>query len=569
MNLLVMGGFFLAEALEALGHRVVQGEKFLPPGAREVDAAAVLSLLPAGDRPDLILVVERLGPRRLPLNLEKIKIPRAFYALDPHLNLYWHQKYASSFDLVFTTQRSSLSALRHRGRPVYWLPWAVNLNAIYDHRLPRRFDIAFVGRLDPRLRRKRHLILETLKSRFPVQIRGDCPENQVDQGELGRIYSQARMVVNESIQGEVNLRVFEALAAGALLLTEDVGANLSGLFTPGKHLITFGPEDLLDKAAYYLAREEERQAVARQGQEEVWARHDTLARARQFLEFLGEKDLSQCAPDQLQLGQTLVHLVFRGLYPVKLGLSRAQFHLAQALVEQPGSAAAHLALGQMALMRRDLPEARAAYGRALALNPGDFHLQVLLGHLLRQSGEPEAAAAAFRRGLKQVREAPYQVRREFRTLLPGAMGTAPFYTLLGRIYESRGLALEPGYPPAPDPCFFSYAVEYYLQALELSPLYVPALKSLGQLLERHGFPCEAAFYFERWARAEPEAPEARWLLGRAQLQGYRAREGLKNLLLAQILEPCRELTEALRGAPLAPDTLRTLLPQMTPEEIWP
>ena len=131
MNLLVVGSFYLTDALRRLGHRVVSAETFLAPGAVEVDLAAVLEQLPAADRPDLLLVAERLGPRRLPLNLEKIKLPRAFYALDPHLNLYWHQKYASTFDLIFTTQRTSLSAFRGERRPVHWLPWAVSLTAIF------------------------------------------------------------------------------------------------------------------------------------------------------------------------------------------------------------------------------------------------------------------------------------------------------------------------------------------------------------------------------------------------------------------------------------------------------
>jgi hypothetical protein len=69
-------------------------------------------------------------------------------------------------------------------------------------------------------------------------------------------------------------------------------------------------------------------------------------------------------------------------------------------------------------------------------------------------------------------------------------------------------------------------------------------------------------------RVEPENPEARWLLGQAQLKGYQPREGLKNLLVAQILEPQRDLMDALRGAPLAPATLQMLLPQITPEELW-
>ncbi|MEW6660615.1 MAG: glycosyltransferase [Thermodesulfobacteriota bacterium] len=567
MNFLVVGGFFLSAALQRLGHRVVDAEAFLPAGAGEVDLPAVLAQLPAADRPDLLLVVERLGTRRLPLNLENTKIPRAFYALDPHLNLYWHQKYASAFDCVFTTQRSSMSAFWGKGRPVHWLPWAVNLESIFDHSLPRTFDIAFVGRLDQR--RKRRLILEALQSRFAVRIWGDRRDNEIKNQEMGRIYSQARLVVNESIQGEVNLRVFEALAAGAMLLTEDVGPNLQGLFTPGEDLITYGPQDLLEKAAYFLNHEGERRAIAKKGRERVCTQHDTLARARQFLDYLGERDWSWQAPDHLHLGQTLLHLSFRSLYPQRLGIARARLHLQEALGQNPANAPAFLALGQLALMSGDPAAALAAYDQALALAPGDFQMHVLRGHLLQHLGRQGDAAASFRQGLKQAREASYELRRELRALLPWKMYTAAFFTGLGRLYEAQGLTLEPGYPPAIEPRFFRYAVEYFLHALKLEPLHAPALKSLGRLLDRHGFPCEAIPYLETWMRAEPENPEARWLLGQAQLKGYQPREGLKNLLLAQVLEPQRDLMEALRVVPLAPATLKMLLPQITPEELCP
>jgi tetratricopeptide (TPR) repeat protein len=565
MNFLVVGGFFLTEALKQLGHRVVHAEAFLPPGATEVDVPAVLAQLPAADRPDLLLVVERLGPRRLPLNLEVTKIPRAFYALDPHLNLYWHQKYASAFDVVFTTQRSSMAAFRGKGRPVHWLPWAVNLGVVFDHALPRSFEIAFVGRLDQR--RKRRLILEALQSRFAVRIWGDRPGNEINQQEMGRIYSQARLVVNESIQGEANLRVFEALAAGALLLTEDLGPNLQGLFTPGEELITYGPQDLLEKAAYFLSHEGERLAIAQQGRERVCTQHHTLARAQQFLEYLGEKGWSWHAPDHLPLGQTLFHLTFRGLYPLRLGVNRARFHLQEALRLHPPSAPAYLTLGQLALMSREPAAALAAYDQALALAPGDFQIHILRGHLLQHLGRREDAAAAFRQGLKHARAVPYELRRELRALLPWGAYTASFFTCLGRLYEAQGLTLEPGYPPAPEPYFFAYAVEYFLHALKLEPEYAPALQSLGQLLDRHGFPCEAIPYLEAWMRVEPENPEARWLLGQTQMKGYQPREGLKNLLLAQVLEPQRDLMDALRTVPLAPATLKMLLPQITPEEL--
>jgi tetratricopeptide (TPR) repeat protein len=188
--------------------------------------------------------------------------------------------------------------------------------------------------------------------------------------------------------------------------------------------------------------------------------------------------------------------------------------------------------------------------------------------LLQHQGKLEPAAAAFRQGLKHAGEVPYELKRAVRALLPWGIFTASFFTGLGRVYEAQGLTLESGYPPAPEPRFFAYAVEYFLHALKLDPQYIPALKSLGRVLTRHGLSCEAIPYFERWMQADPGNPEARWLLGQAQLKGYQPREGLKNLLVAQVLEPQRDVMEALRSVPLAPSLLKLLLPQITPEELW-
>ena len=42
---------------------------------------------------------------------------------------------------------------------------------------------------------------------------------------MARIYSASRIVFNRSIKDDVNMRVFEALASGSLLLTNDLAAN--------------------------------------------------------------------------------------------------------------------------------------------------------------------------------------------------------------------------------------------------------------------------------------------------------------------------------------------------------
>ncbi len=86
------------------------------------------------------------------------------------------------------------------------------------------------------------------------------PDSFIGQGyfeEMARTYSAARIVFNRSIRNDVNMRVFEAVACGSLLLTNDLGDNgQAELFRDGVHLATYREaEDLLDKLAFYLDRE--------------------------------------------------------------------------------------------------------------------------------------------------------------------------------------------------------------------------------------------------------------------------------------------------------------------------
>ncbi|NQZ59310.1 MAG: glycosyltransferase [Lentisphaeraceae bacterium] len=65
----------------------------------------------------------------------------------------------------------------------------------------------------------------------------------------------------------VNLRIFEALAAGAFLLT-DYCVELEGLFELGVEIETYSSsEEFVQKVNYYLEHDQEREAIARRGHE--------------------------------------------------------------------------------------------------------------------------------------------------------------------------------------------------------------------------------------------------------------------------------------------------------------
>jgi GT2 family glycosyltransferase/tetratricopeptide (TPR) repeat protein/2-polyprenyl-3-methyl-5-hydroxy-6-metoxy-1,4-benzoquinol methylase len=81
------------------------------------------------------------------------------------------------------------------------------------------------------------------------------------------------------------MRVFEALAAGPLLATNDLADNgQAELFRDGEHLATYrDAEEMLDKVAFYLARPAARSKVEDAGMREVVEKHTYRHRMEQIL----------------------------------------------------------------------------------------------------------------------------------------------------------------------------------------------------------------------------------------------------------------------------------------------
>src|SRR5262249_58432752 len=118
------------------------------------------------------------------------------------------------------------------------------------------YDVGFVGHTCPGPRDE---LLALIRRAFPRHF--------VDRAffdEMARIYSASRVVFNRSIGNDVNMRVFEAVACGSLLVTNDLAENgQAELFTDGVHLVSYRePGEMIEKIAYYVAHDEPREAIA-------------------------------------------------------------------------------------------------------------------------------------------------------------------------------------------------------------------------------------------------------------------------------------------------------------------
>lgn len=204
--------------------------------------------------------------------------PLVWWAIDTHLDPDRCLAQARAADVTFAAQQSGAVALQRAGVSAEWLPLACDPDVHRPHGMPKRYDVAFVGNLCPGPRAE---LLGRLRREYPNHFVGRAYFEA-----MARTYSEARAVFNRSVQDDLNMRVFEALACGSLLATNVLPpeAGQGDLFRDGVHLACYaGPDELFDKLRFYFARPDARERVERRGREEAVGSHTYRHRMERVL----------------------------------------------------------------------------------------------------------------------------------------------------------------------------------------------------------------------------------------------------------------------------------------------
>ena len=209
----------------------------------------------------------------------------------------------SCYDLVVSSLPNLVEHFRKMGVP------AEPNRLAFEPRVLRRLrngepktPITFVGSMtlhhDGRVR-----LLESLCRCLDIKIYGkgvDClPKNslipQHYQGEawgvdMYQILFNSKITVNHHIgmakSYANNLRLFEATGVGTLLVT-DWKKNLHEIFEPGKEVVSYRtPEECVEMIQYYLEHDEEREAIARAGQQRTLKDHTYSKRVQELVDII-------------------------------------------------------------------------------------------------------------------------------------------------------------------------------------------------------------------------------------------------------------------------------------------
>ena len=142
---------------------------------------------------------------------------------------------------------------------------------------------------------RRRRLLERLARRFELTVAQD-----VWGDDMVRLLSRAKLAFNCSLAGDVNMRVYEAMAAGSLLVTDRAENGLEVLFADGEHLVAYGDPDLEAKVAWALEHAHAREAIAARGQALVLGHHTYAHRMRELV-----RQVSACACPRLDPERSL------------------------------------------------------------------------------------------------------------------------------------------------------------------------------------------------------------------------------------------------------------------------
>jgi predicted O-linked N-acetylglucosamine transferase (SPINDLY family) len=258
----------------------------VPPG--EYDIRDVLARIPEQQRPDLIVVKADAASNNFPRNIMDCGIPSVLILGDTtHMKtpLQVMLRYAASelYTLYVTDhKRHHLHWFQNFGLgPIAWTPglfvkdWQIPFNRYRD--IPLSF-VGQAGKFHP----WRALMLAEMEKRGIKITKGGAPQK-----DASAIYARSQATLNFSLNGDLNLRVFEVLAAGGCLVTDRLSsqAGLDILFTPDQDFFGYdGLEDLVSLLDGLKKNPRRCLEVAEAGQKKFQERHSPDIKRRDFLE---------------------------------------------------------------------------------------------------------------------------------------------------------------------------------------------------------------------------------------------------------------------------------------------
>lgn len=292
-KILLLNHLWLKNELLDLGHQVVTAGYrggFDVTFSWSCTLEELYECLPSDFVPDRIVYYDDSADPSI-LDIDKAPCPVVFLSIDIHHHFEWHKYFATFFSHTLVAQKDYINKLvEHIGdsTKVSWFPlWATqNLEPVAE----KDISVSFRGTLREDLHPGRRAFFEQISKEIAVDFA---------EGPFSDVYTRSKIVLNDSVKGDVNFRVFEGMISGAMLMSPRIGNGLEELFVDGKEVILYedgNVEDALNKLKYYLENDSEREKISEAGRRKVKEYHSLQRRAEQLIEILHAVPLNRVSP---------------------------------------------------------------------------------------------------------------------------------------------------------------------------------------------------------------------------------------------------------------------------------
>ena len=254
--------------------------------------------------PDYLFVTAAgVEPREFFEKISRLGIKLILWNADayiPGMDIGCWDRYKGVFDLIITSVEGMVKVLKNYAKHIAFLPQYyddVYYKPTIDRLDPRYeiYDICFIGNTQKgRKVFRREECISALQEFCKVKVIGNITKEPFEQSlygsEMANIYRQSKItfdtlhIIKKELGWKISDRIFKAMGCGCLFICPPV-ENLKKFFIPGKHLVTYDGtiEDLKSKVKYYLEHEEEREQIAKCGQEEIMKNHTIGVRVKQYI----------------------------------------------------------------------------------------------------------------------------------------------------------------------------------------------------------------------------------------------------------------------------------------------
>jgi hypothetical protein len=210
------------------------------------------------------------------------------------LNCDYHWTYQSPQHLHFFAE----SGLKN----VFWLPASTVIDPYIPKPSKKEYNVIFRGSESELHQYRTHILRQIQTSGIEIDI---CQKDYVSALED---YTKANIVINSSLNGDLNRRVFEVLMAGGFLLSDRIRpqSGLFELFEEGTHFECYGNEaELIQKIQFYLAHPQKASQIAAAGHQHFLTYYSQQAIQQKLYEAIFKQIESPKHDRRLQTAQNL------------------------------------------------------------------------------------------------------------------------------------------------------------------------------------------------------------------------------------------------------------------------